>query len=929
VDPAGPDPADAITAEHARSRKAHRERQLEAARDAGDLAGIATQLFHLSQIHIELGEFEEALHVASESLDVAGTAGDPSIEALALQGRGDAFYYLGAFARARRDFEAAGRIAREQGDHFGHAAALKSTGIVDKELGEFDQALGELEGALEIFRTLDHPDQVASTLGNLGGLYEQLGDDRRSLEYFQEALAIGRLSGLGEILRDPLLHIGSLHLERGDPERALEALREGHEISRRLGQPNSEQWSLGLISYALARLDRVDEAIEVQKEALSLSRQIGSELLVANRLIALGGLYLDREPAAALDLTLQGLQTYERFRFRDTWHAHAQAARARHRLGDLDGAIESYGRAVEGLESQRVRILADQLRATFFTRYQDIYREFVGVLIERGARGENSTDVERAFEVTERARARRLVEAITEARLDLGSELPADLQRREEQLTALVAKLQRELVRPRLRAEERERILDGLERADAEFTRLVGEIRRRNPPYAAILHPEPISAAGARALLGPQTALLAYFRTATRLVVFLVTRPGVQAFELPADPGLVEERVATYLDLISDDRRDGWEPVSRRLEVELLAPVRAVLPEPIDTLVIVPDGALHFLPFETLLRSSGTDAMGSRGRFLLEDHIVSYAPSGTALRELTRSRDRRPPRDRADLVMFASPEPLSLAQAPGAAADGAAHTRALYEDEGIEIPPIPYSADEAEAIRDLASRRSQIYLGDQATEGRVKITRLDDYRVIHFATHGLISQRWPARSALLLSDGGDPSEDGFLQAREIYRLRLASDLVVLSACRTARGQILAGEGVQGLAQAFFHAGARSVVASLWDVDDYRTATLMRAFYTHLGRKLPAADALRRAKLDLIGQPSTAAPRLWAPFVLTGAGDLPIPLTRTPWWQRVEAWLAIGIGTIGGTVLWNHLRRDGSLLGAFVVRPSRWPGRRRG
>jgi CHAT domain-containing protein len=147
---------------------------------------------------------------------------------------------------------------------------------------------------------------------------------------------------------------------------------------------------------------------------------------------------------------------------------------------------------------------------------------------------------------------------------------------------------------------------------------------------------------------------------------------------------------------------------------------------------------------------------------------------------------------------------------------------------------------------------------------------------------------------VLHSEDND-TEDGFLQAREIFRLELDSDLVVLSACQTARGQILAGEGVQGLAQAFFHAGARSVVASLWNVNDERTATFMEAFYRHLADGQSKASALRAAKLDLLRDGSTSAPRYWAPFILIGEADAPVTISGEPWWRRRDHWLLLGLG----------------------------------
>jgi CHAT domain-containing protein len=211
----------------------------------------------------------------------------------------------------------------------------------------------------------------------------------------------------------------------------------------------------------------------------------------------------------------------------------------------------------------------------------------------------------------------------------------------------------------------------------------------------------------------------------------------------------------------------------------------------------------------------------------------------------------------------------------------------LYEEEGLQVQRIPFSASEAQAIERYAGNGSRIYTGVEASENRIKNEQLDRFRVLHFATHGLISQRMPGRSALVLTPGD--AEDGFLQVREIYHLKLQSDLVVLSACQTARGQVLGGDGVRGLAQAFLHAGARSVLASLWDVNDQRTALFMETFYRHLADQKSKAEALRATKLELVQNDATSAPRYWAAFILIGEADERVAIARP---ARIGGWLVV-------------------------------------
>src|SRR5262249_23866713 len=178
--------------------------------------------------------------------------------------------------------------------------------------------------------------------------------------------------------------------------------------------------------------------------------------------------------------------------------------------------------------------------------------------------------------------------------------------------------------------------------------------------------------------------------------------------------------------------------------------------------------------------------------------------------------------------------------------------------ESFDLWPLPHDAAEAQRVARFGGRGTRVYVGPEATESRLKTSPLERFDVVHFATHGLLSRRVPSRSALLLA--GDRGEEGLLTARRIYRLMLRSEMVVLSGCETARGRILAGEGVQGLAQAFFHAGARSVVASLWDVSDRRTADLMAGFYGHLAKGEAKAEALPSAKLDLLRHRPAPPPR---------------------------------------------------------------------
>jgi CHAT domain-containing protein len=292
---------------------------------------------------------------------------------------------------------------------------------------------------------------------------------------------------------------------------------------------------------------------------------------------------------------------------------------------------------------------------------------------------------------------------------------------------------------------------------------------------------------------------------------------------------------------------------------------------------------------------------------LVEDYTISYTPSATVLKRL--GRDPSAPDRRHDLAAFADPSvdpTLVAANAPSK--DPAGVTRTLYDEDGFSFSPLMFARQEAEDIATYARRGRALFVGEKATEEQTKRLSLDQYKVIHFATHSFVVEQSPARSAIVLRLDRDPVEDGFLQAWEIYEVKLNADLVVLSACQTGRSPFIAGEGVQGLPHAFFAAGARAVLISLWDVNDRWTAQLMQSFYRRLGEGMGKAEALRQAKLSLLESAEGRDPRLWAAFIVTGEADQAVGISGPSFVHRHSRSLLM----LGAAVLMV-------LVGAYFLR----------
>ncbi|HEY8105237.1 MAG TPA: CHAT domain-containing protein, partial [Gemmatimonadales bacterium] len=347
------------------------------------------------------------------------------------------------------------------------------------------------------------------------------------------------------------------------------------------------------------------------------------------------------------------------------------------------------------------------------------------------------------------------------------------------------------------------------------------------------------------------TALLEYAtgRGAQPTTLFVVTRSEVRAFPLPPLDSLLPS-VERFIAAIQGETPDSV--LGDRLGTTLLGPAITALPPGVTRLVLVPDDALHRVPFP---------ALRLRGRYLVERFALTQAPSAALAVDLW---SRAPHAGRRRVLALGDPTfPRDNPSLPPATR---AHFAAFSERGGL--PPLPASADEARFAASLFPG-SEIRLGRDASAAALRHTRLDGFSIVHLATHALVDEAALGRSAIVLAAGG--GEDGFLDAGDLAQLRLDADLVVLSGCGTALGVIVGGEGIRGLTAPLLQAGARAVVGTLWPIGDQSAATFVGAFYRALGTGAATTDALRAAQLARLRE--GVAPRSWAGFLVVGNGFL--------------------------------------------------------
>jgi CHAT domain-containing protein len=370
----------------------------------------------------------------------------------------------------------------------------------------------------------------------------------------------------------------------------------------------------------------------------------------------------------------------------------------------------------------------------------------------------------------------------------------------------------------------------------------------------------------ARKMLDPGTAMVSFAVLQDRTELFVIqpagAESGLSVFSLPIGEKALRSQVQEFRKLILEQRTANDNLLrahARELYDELLRPAESLLANA-DRLLVIPDGALHLLPFQALMLPSD--------RYLVEWKPLNTVVSATVFAELkkTRHNESKP----IELVAFGDPHYPALAKG---------HSEAIAEpqirsavERGLDLGRLPFSRVEVENVSGFYPDRSRKYLGDQATEERAKAIG-KDVRYIHFAVHGILDERFPLDSALVLSipDKQTPGKDnGLLQAWEIFeQMHLDADLVTLSACNTGLGEELSGEGLVGLTRAFQYAGAHSVVASSWSVDDLRTMELMTQLYKELQANKSKEKALQSAQLKLLHSKTASAPYYWAGFMLIG------------------------------------------------------------
>lgn len=807
-------------------------RVLALAEPRGDLRFQCMASTRLGSLLGDRGEVASALELDRRSVDLCARAGDEFELAGAWSNLGVDYQGLGKTREARDAFRRAAELAGKLGLEDLAATVALNEGNLLLSLGQNTKARASYEAALALFEEIEDDRQV-NVLLSLSRL-------ERAEEHFDRALALVEQASARAAQGPPRLQatvtrvLGVALRDAGRGEEALRHLFHAAAEHRRLGNLRGEAASIGEIGESLRLAGQLGAARQRLAEAHALSRRVEDPILEALQL----------------------------FRLAQVEHDAGRAARA---VEILERALELFELVNRGVADPDSRATQIAFRRPFFELHVDaLYQRDCG-------RRRSPACATAALEASESARARGLRDLLAEAEVEVASGVDPALKQREQAVRGRLSVIQRRIMNLQRSSASDTRELAALsaERSAglAQLDRLEQEVRARNVRYAEVHYPRALGLAEIqeRLLTDEGTALLEYALGESSSYLFVIRRRGLEVFPLAPAPAL-RRQVEAMLTALAAERRPDLDQAAADLYAALVRPAEAAL-SGVERLLIVPDDALFSVPFEALVERHDADR---RPAYLLDRWVVSYAPSATVLAQLVSSLPAavQGSGEGLDLVAFADP----LYPLPAPPSGGV--ERGMFDPQGrLVLTRLAASKGEVEEIAALfekAGGKVRLFLRGEATEENALGPEARAARNLHLAVHAFTDDRDPDNLGLVLSQLPEAHGDGVLQLDEIFELKLAARLVVLSACGSALGAPVRGEGFVGLTRGFFYAGARSVVASLWSVEDRSSARLMSAFYRHLlaSSERGKAESLRQAKLEMIAAGS-GDPKDWAAFVVVG------------------------------------------------------------
>ena len=793
--------------------------------------GESDTLGNIGGTHLLLGRYQEALSYYQRALAISEALGSKASLGLDHGNMALCYLGLGRIDRAIEHFDRAIGLAVETGMRKEQALWLRGKGNAQIRQGRYDLGLASHRSALEIYEQIDARGVLLDAVHDMGRIHLLLGDTQTAKQYFQRGAVMARELGAAQAVTANLLALGDLQSTQEHPTEASAFYEQALQRATDAGELHLQAESLLRLAAGHRGLGLLEQAGAEARRALAIAERIGAGDAVAGAWYEIAELERIQghhgDALAAYDRAQAGLEPGLDPDL--LWQVHYGRARLLIANREEQEAVAELEAAVRIIESVRQRLREERFRAGYIQDKYEVYVTLVQLQMKLGL-------IQQAFATAERLRARSFLD-----QLDRGG---AVVRNEQDDLAEYAL---RERIRQLQTALDEENGMPAPERRQAAVDVFSSELLAAEREYQAFLDDvqgRSLSGSNSRvpslqevqARLEPGAALVEYVLADDGVMIFVVRPEGISAARGAADVINLNAKVRLLRELIQQPSGDGWRGPAASLADSLIVPLQQEsLLEGVDHLYLVPQGILNYLPFAVLpLGEAGA------GQVLVERFTLAYLPTAATLVGNGAGR-----RVRSSL----------LAMAPGSAR-------------------LRHSQEEARSVASLFQPGSRALTGQNATESAFK-QQAGDYGILHLSTHGYFNSNNPMFSGLELET--DEHDDGMLQVHEILGLSLDAGLVTLSACETALGsgyfnRIPAGDDFVSLTRAFLIAGSRSVLATLWEVDDRSTVDLMEGFYSRLNRGGTlgnTAAALAQVQRQLKNSGTHEHPFYWAPFVLVG------------------------------------------------------------
>jgi len=873
---------------------------------ADDRNGKARTHLFGGYIATSTGQPEKARDEISEALGLYKATGDRAGEGLALIALGLSYTSKGDEDKANKFQREAVSIFRAIGDRHSEGLAFMVMGQASENRGDHLTALQNYENAFSLFENVGTVEFMIGALYKIATINRLKNNLEQALTYYQRALTLSRSAKKIRLESLALGGIALVYSAQGDSEKAVKQYRAVRKFYESTGDLRGQAVALNNYGNFLLKLGQKPEALAMFERALPLSQKVGDTGVILTTLY--------------------------------------NQSRAHLAQDSLEPALARVKDSINIIEELRDNVASPELRALYFAVVRKHYDLWIKILMqfdrERPGQG---YDVE-ALLVSDRSRARSLIDLLRDPPADSTQGLSADLLERERELRGLIsvqAQYQMELsLNPKNSVEVAE-VANEVAQLRAEYQDIEAQISKQIPKLVSLHSFAPTSLAQIQnELRDSDTMLLQYALGDEESYLWAVTASSFQSYRLPPRKTVEDAAGEVYPLLIArqtpPEKIEGGnyqafvEAADKALPEKagklsriLLGPVAQQLGN--RKLLILTEGALQSIPFEALPRPNAALAGPINwdvfiDSLLINTNEISASPSISTLRAI-RSEKKNAGSPYRTVAVIADPvfsrnddrvrsAPMTPVVADASSDQDGTGLRGTLRSGTLSR--LNYSSTEADAISAAApSGTSMIVKGFDANRETLMSTRLGEYQILHFATHAFLDSEHPELSGIVLTmvDPKGMRQNGMLPLYDVYSLQLSTELTVLSACQTALGKDISGEGFLGLTHGFLSAGSKSVVASLWKVDDRATASLMRGFYESLlQQKMSVGAALRAAQLKTMREKQWNAPYFWAGFVLQGEYTNHIAL-EDKWWP--DPWrmlLAVLILALSVFIIFRLRRR---------------------